>query len=64
MTGNPRDRPVTVEPYCWRCGRRLAAYVTEPWEMRCRACKARNRGGTVPGVLVTAHGSKPPPDLP
>ncbi len=32
------------EPRCWRCGRKLAVFLTPPWEIVCPRCKARNAG--------------------
>lgn len=29
-------------PRCWKCGRALAKFVTRPWSIRCRRCKANN----------------------
>ena len=33
---------VDREPRCWRCGKKLANYLTRPWDMACVRCKARN----------------------
>jgi len=38
-------RRTTFDPRCWRCGRRLAEYLTEPFSIRCQRCKAANRAG-------------------
>lgn len=29
---------------CWRCDKLLAEMVSRPWRIRCRACKAINKG--------------------
>jgi hypothetical protein len=29
-------------PQCWRCKRRLAAYLSRPWELICQKCNATN----------------------
>lgn len=39
----PRQSAVTdSRPRCWKCGRTLAKFVTRPWSIRCRRCKANN----------------------
>jgi hypothetical protein len=30
-------------PRCWRCGRKLAIFLTRPWVILCGRCKARNQ---------------------
>ena len=46
---NPDDEsrvsdPVTdYEPRCWKCGRMLGKYISRPWSIRCRRCKANNQ---------------------
>ena len=27
---------------CWRCHKKVANYLTRPWDIRCVRCKARN----------------------
>jgi phage FluMu protein Com len=29
---------------CWRCDKLLAELVSRPWRIRCRFCKAVNKG--------------------
>lgn len=31
-------------PRCWKCGRVLGRYISRPWSIRCRRCKATNQG--------------------
>jgi hypothetical protein len=33
---------VDREPRCWRCGKKLAVFLTRPWRIECVRCKARN----------------------
>lgn len=43
-----RTAQTDKEPRCWKCGRKLAHYVTRPWALNCSRCKAPNRGGDAP----------------
>jgi len=38
----PASATIDHEPRCWRCGRRLAEYISRPWSLRCQKCKAPN----------------------
>ena len=33
---------VDREPRCWRCGKKLANYLTRPWDISCVRCRAKN----------------------
>ena len=50
--GGTIPAPVEVvtdhSPRCWRCNRKLAAYLTRPWSLRCVKCHAEVRQGEVP----------------
>ena len=41
------DTAADQGPRCWRCGRKLAIFVTRPWVIVCGRCKARNQAATV-----------------
>jgi hypothetical protein len=62
MEANSRTEPVPVaivtdhEPRCWRCHRRLGAYFTRPWELKCQKCNALNASApTVIDTFARAH---------
>lgn len=39
----PVKAPTTDQaPACWRCGRTLADFLSRPWSLRCKRCKAQN----------------------
>ena len=33
---------VDHEPRCWKCRKKLANYLTRPWDISCGRCKAKN----------------------
>lgn len=39
-------------PRCHRCQRQFAAYLTEPYSLRCPRCKATNAAGTPPTTAL------------
>ena len=43
---DPYGRGVVSESdvRCWRCDKLLAELVSRPWRIRCRSCKAVNKG--------------------
>lgn len=30
------------DPPCWRCKRKMAKFLTRPWELTCHRCHAQN----------------------
>ncbi len=34
---------VDRQPRCWNCNKKLANYLTRPWDINCVRCKAKNR---------------------
>ena len=60
LNGNPTG-PVPVtdhQPQCWKCGRVLGRYVSRPWSIKCRRCKATNQG-VLKGTFAMPAGNEP-----
>lgn len=41
------ERTTVWAPRCWQCGSRMAEYLTPPFSLRCKRCKAQNRVGAI-----------------